>query len=269
MSEQWRLLPLAIAGPAANMACDEAIMTAHRDGLVPPTLRFYAWDPPTLSLGYGQSFAREVDAQACATNGVACVRRPTGGRAVLHHRELTYSVVIAEALFPGGILPTYLRLSGGLVRGLARHGVTADLTAPGLTEHAATAACFDAPSAYELTVNGRKLVGSAQVRHDGVLLQHGSILTDFDADLLAAVLRVGDPASRPRLARILATKAISLREILGSEPDWAALAIDIAAGMAEALDIELVSGELTPAETAVAAELAETKYGTAAWTERH
>jgi lipoate-protein ligase A len=264
---RWRLLPLATAGPAENMAIDEAIMTTHARGLVPPTLRFYAWDPPTLSLGYSQSFAREVDREACAANGVAWVRRATGGRAVLHHRELTYSVVVAEEQLPGGILATYLTLSRGLVRGLARAGVNADLTAPGKADHAASAACFDAPSAYELTVAGRKLVGSAQVRHDGVLLQHGSLLTDFDADLLASVLRVSDAASRPRLARVLASRAISLREILGAEPDLASLADQIGLGLAEEMGITLVPGGLTAEEETLAAGFARTKYGAAGWNE--
>ncbi|MGE5559798.1 MAG: biotin/lipoate A/B protein ligase family protein [Chloroflexota bacterium] len=267
MSQTWRLLPLETMGPAENMAVDEAIMIAHRAGRVPPTLRFYAWNPPTLSLGYSQSFAREVDRDACERHGVAWVRRPTGGRAVLHHRELTYSVVVSEALLPGGILPTYLKISSGLLRGLRACGVDAALTAPGLKEHDLTAACFDAPSAYELTVDGRKLVGSAQVRRDGVILQHGSILTDFDADLLASVLRVRDEESRPRLARVLESRAISLRHVLGHEPEWGALADAIAAGVAAEMDLELVPGALTAEEGELARELARDKYGTAAWNE--
>lgn len=267
MTQKWRLLKLETMGPADNMAVDEAIMTAHRDGQVPPTLRFYAWNPPTLSLGYSQSFAREVDRDACQRHGVAWVRRATGGRAVLHHRELTYSVVVSESLLPGGILPTYLKISTGLLRGLKECGVEAALTAPGLKEHELSAACFDAPSAYELTVDGKKLVGSAQVRHDGVILQHGSILTDFDADLLAGVLKVRDEESRPRLARVLESRAISLRHVLGREPEWGPLAEAVAAGLATEMDLDLEPGELTAAERGLAARLAEEKYGSASWNE--
>lgn len=267
MSQTWRLLSLETRGPAENMAIDEAILTAHRLGQAPPTLRFYAWDRPTLSLGYAQSFAREVDREACQRLGVAWVRRPTGGRAVLHHRELTYSVVVAEALLPGGILSTYLKISSGLLRGLKSLGVAGALTAPGLKERAASAACFDAPSAYELTVNGRKLVGSAQFRQAGVILQHGSILTNFDADLLASVLRVRDPSARPRLARTLSERAISLHQVLGREPELGKLAEAIAAGLAAELELTLVPGELTAEERELAGQLAREKYASPAWNE--
>ncbi|MEW5933385.1 MAG: biotin/lipoate A/B protein ligase family protein, partial [Bacillota bacterium] len=124
---RWRLIRDGYHDGATNMAVDEAIMLAHARGEVPPTLRFYGWRPPALSLGYAQKAEREVDLEACRRAGVDVVRRPTGGRAVLHDREVTYSVVISTALFPGSVVETYRRLSAGLVEGLRLLGLQAEV----------------------------------------------------------------------------------------------------------------------------------------------
>src|ERR1700693_6058709 len=163
----WRLLLDPPAAGAWNMAVDEVLLDGSAAGSAPPTLRFYQWAPPCLSLGYFQAFD-VVDVAGCRRLGVDVVRRPTGGRAILHDRELTYSVALPLRLLgdDGAVLPSYHRLSLGLECGLKRLGVPVVL-AP---EAAAQASpdhgpvCFDQPSAHEILLDGRKLVGSAQVR---------------------------------------------------------------------------------------------------------
>ena len=153
------------------MALDEALLQHYVNSLVKgehpaPTLRFYGWQPPCLSLGYAQRAEREVDFEGCTRLGVDWVRRPTGGRAILHDwSELTYSLTAMEhePYLKGGVLESFRKISGALVEGLHRLGVEAE-TAGKEARGASTAACFDAPSAYEITFGGRKLIGSAQAR---------------------------------------------------------------------------------------------------------
>src|SRR5262245_26510639 len=193
MTETWRLLIDDFADSATNMARDEALAAVHASGVPPPTLRLYRWRPACLSLGRFQRGAA-IDRAACARDGVQIVRRPSGGRALLHDDELTYAV-IARADHPlvagGSVVDSYRLISAALLAGLRRLGVEAELTPARrgddrrpttddrrMTSGAAgrwsvvssqwSAACFDAPSSYELTVGGRKLVGSAQTRRDGV-----------------------------------------------------------------------------------------------------
>src|SRR6202022_3122798 len=165
MSDAWRLLVDAPAGGAWNMAVDEVLLDGVAAGAAGPTLRFYGWRPACLSLGYFQPFD-VVDLDACRALGIDIVRRPTGGRAILHDRELTYSVALPASVLgsDGGVLPSYYRLSLALQEGLRLLGVPATLApesaAGGSPEHGP--ACFDRPSAHEILVEGRKLVGGAQ-----------------------------------------------------------------------------------------------------------
>lgn len=253
----WRLL---IDGPqeaAWNMAVDEAILIEHGRGQVPPTLRFYFWQVPTLSLGYFQDMAKEIDLEACAANGVAVVRRPTGGRAVLHNKEVTYSIVASRSYGASAtVLESYQWISGGLARGLELLGlevqrhrpmaaageagaapVTTAVPAgtapavPAAGSNAPTAqlprdpgniaerlrgsaACFDSPSWYEITVGGKKIIGSAQVRRDDALLQHGSILLETQSQELFALLRFEREEVRERSRRAFESRATGIREAL-------------------------------------------------------
>jgi len=193
MSDPWRLLVDPPASGAWNMAVDEVLLDGIAAGTAPPTLRFYGWTPPCLSLGYFQPFD-VVDLDSCRALGVDIVRRPTGGRAILHDREVTYSVVLPAWVLgqDGGVLLSYHRLSLALQDGLRRLGVPATLApasaAPSTAVHGP--ACFDRPSAHEILLNGRKLVGSAQVRRGGAILQHGSILVEPRIASLIACLRL-------------------------------------------------------------------------------
>jgi lipoate-protein ligase A len=264
--QSWRLLNTGVATGAGNMAVDEAILIAHSRGEVPPTLRFYGWNPPTLSLGYFQEADKEVDFAACRARGIDVVRRLTGGRAVLHDQEVTYSLVAAEnnPVVPGGVLESYLQISRGLVAGLENLGVGAEIVSHS-RKSLGTAACFDSPSWYELVVGGRKLIGSAQTRKSGCLLQHGSILLDLDADKLFAVLKVANEAVRERLKDNFRQRACSLSDVMGMKPDFDAVCRAFADGIARGLEIDLVPGELTGAEKKHAEALVQEKYAQDHW----
>src|SRR5215469_2821804 len=190
-SAHWRLIvDTRPRTGAVNMAIDETIMEAVSAGGVPPTLRFYQWAPPCISLGKRQPLSG-IDLERCRQDGVQVVRRPTGGLAILHTDELTYSLVTCpdDPRGGGAILDSYRKLSQGLMRGLELLRLKAQMqpVSPGAS-HNASAACFEAPSAYEITVNGRKLIGSAQTRPHGKLLQHGSVPLTGDIGRLARYL---------------------------------------------------------------------------------
>ena len=180
----WRLLLTPAAGGAENMALDEALMVRARE-TGEFTLRVYSWATPTLSLGRNQSARRVYDLDRIRARRLSVVRRPTGGRAILHHREITYSVT-GPAADAGDLQESYNRINRVLVAGLERLGVRTELAAAsGRPLPPGPAPCFDMPSAGELVLDGRKLAGSAQWRSDGALLQHGSILVEDDQSTLA------------------------------------------------------------------------------------
>lgn len=252
------------------MAIDEAIADATIRGEAPPTLRFYEWEPPCLSLGHSQPFA-DVHARRSAAAGYDIVRRITGGRAILHVDELTYSIA-GPADVPqlsGGVLEVYHRLSAGLLDGLLRLSVPADVT-PGhnRTTGAGSPACFDAPSAHELTVGERKLIGSAQCRRAGWLLQHGSLPMRGDVARIVDVLSFATESEREGLRAALRGRATTIAEVLGREVSASVAAQALADGFAAALDILLIPGSLSAWELSRAAELREEKYAAGGWTER-
>jgi len=266
----WRLVIHGAAPGALNMAVDEAISRMVAEGAAPPTLRFYAWNPPCVSLGRHQP-AAAVDAARCRALGYEIVRRPTGGRAILHTDEFTYSVIAPPDQSPmhGLVLDSYLRLSHGLVAGLARLGIAAE-PAPATNRAGpnASAACFEVPSAHELVAAGRKLLGSAQNRRAKVVLQHGSLPLHGDLTRLIECLALPDEAERVKLRRALIDHASTVEQILGRRVGFDEVAAAMQAGFAEALELALFPGQLSPAEMALADELAREQYGAPAWTER-
>jgi lipoate-protein ligase A len=248
------------------MATDEAIMLAVAAGKVPPTLRFYGWSPPCVSIGYAQSLGQEVDLDACRRYGYSWVRRPTGGRAVLHIDELTYSVIapLDEPRVRGDILTSYRRLSRGLVTGLRLLGCGAEQANPSPTRvPAASAACFDVPSPYEILASGRKLVGSAQARRRRVILQHGAIPLRGDVARIADVLVVPEK-TREALRDELRHKAIALDCALGRTVTFSECTQALCHGFAQALHLTLQRGELVPDEQ-VAMELLSEKHRKREW----
>jgi len=264
----WRLLNTGLADGATNMAMDEAILEAVAAGLSLPTLRFYAWHPPCLSLGYSQAVRDEVDLEACRARGIEVVRRPTGGRAILHTDELTYSVVVPQSdpRVAGEIIESYRRLCQGLLAGLRMLGLDVVQAGRKPSEpEAFSAACFDAPSDYEIIVGGRKIVGSAQARRRGVVLQHGALPLVGDVTRIMDLLNLPDD-EREAFRVALRARATTLEAALGRAVSFDEVARALAQGFARALNLELVPGGLSPDELARAEMLRAEKYTAEGWT---
>jgi lipoate-protein ligase A len=193
----WRLLPYEVFDGATNMAIDEAILEEHLAGRVPPTLRFYGFNPPAMTIGYSQRLAEGTEERAKEA-GIEIVRRPTGGRAVLHVGELTYSFVGSDTT-GGGILEAsiagaYKQICRGLQLGLLRLGVPTELGKTNVP-YRNLQDCFHATTGSDLHYQGKKIAGSAQLRRRHGVLQHGSILLEQEQDLLPRLLGAGPPAS--------------------------------------------------------------------------
>ncbi len=251
-----------------NMAIDEALLLSCQRGEEPslfPTIRFYQWSTPTLSLGYSQRSSRTVARDYCQMAGINVVRRITGGRSVLHHREVTYSVVARsdEPPFSGSISDTYRLISRAIVGALASMEVAAELAGKA-KDHSFTTSlttrspCFYSPSRHEVVYQGKKMVGSAQKRLRGSFLQHGSILLDFDPQLLLL-------ATKQQSGMRLPEKVTSINKVLQREVSPDELIEGLVAFFQQTLRLNVLPGELTPREEQEARRLCEEKYSQDAW----
>lgn len=263
----WRLLPFSKGGAAENMAIDEAIFRESIRGKNFPTLRFYGWRAPALSIGYFQDFEKEVDIEACKRFGIDFIRRPTGGKAVLHDRELTYAVIAGEdsPLFPPDILKTYRIISRCIAAGLAGVGIMAEMKGEGRadSEERFHSSCFSFPSRYELLASGRKICGSAQMRSHGAFLQHGALLMAFDPLLTCSVmLPHGDMEKQ---VNRLQSSVTTVGEQVGAEIGEESLCRAIQEGFERILGVRFEEGRLTPEEEALKSELMAKKYGSDSW----
>lgn len=257
----WRLLVTEPTDGATNMAIDEALWRGRREGTSPPTVRFFAWDPPTVSIGYGQAIGRDVDVEACRRLGVGLVRRPTGGSAIYHdgpERELTYCVTAGtdDLGTAPDLLETYQWIARALLRGLRALGAPAEIVAVPANGGPIPAFCFARTGRYEIELHGRKLVGSAQRRHGRHVLQHGSVLLGVDTPRLRALF--------PTTPDPLATLA-TLETALGHRPKFDDVAAALAEGFAAEHGLRLQPGGLTREEAGRVATLVREKYGTEAW----
>jgi lipoate-protein ligase A len=265
----WRLIVDGEADGVTNMALDEALLASVVQGASPPTLRFYAWSPPCLSLGRNQPLA-DADVEACRVAGVDIVRRPSGGRAILHTDELTYSLVLPQTdpHATGGVLESYRRLSEGLLTGLRQLGVEAVLAIGQRGPPAdMTAICFDTPSDYEITTGGRKLVGSAQWRARGGMLQHGTLPLCGDLARIVSYLSFST-SEREAQRHSLGLRVVTLEEALARAIPFSRAAEALADGFATALHLDLVPGAWTAQERALAGKLRRDRYATLDWTAR-
>lgn len=257
----WRLIISPASEGAWNMAVDEAVLEAVIAGSSPPTLRFYTWDPPCLSLGYNQRAVESCDMGEVLNRGYTMVRRRTGGRAVLHDDELTYSVIADSLLFGGGaVLDVYMMISSALADGLKAFGITADLV-PAYSDRGKekTAACFDVPSSFEVAWKGRKIIGSAQFRSGRHFLQHGSILMSADVGALLKVCAL--PSSmKERLEGGIAT----VDEALGRNAGAYELTGPISEEFGRLVGSPLLEAGLSDAEVKRASELLG-KYRSDEW----
>ena len=243
-ARDWRLLVTEATDGATNMAIDEALWLGRQRGDGGPTIRFFAWDPPTVSLGYGQALDDHVDVAACRASGVGLVRRPTGGSAIYHdgpERELTYTVVATndDLGVTTDLLEAYRWIARALARGLQALGAPVEIIGGPRGKGQAPAFCFARTGRYEIEVGGRKLVGSAQRRRGAAFLQHGSV-----------------PLSPDPWAR----GAVSLAELIPTPPAPEAVATALREGISIALGATLERGSLRKDERTLADTLERERY---------
>jgi lipoate-protein ligase A len=271
--EVWRFIDSGNCSPSFNMALDEALLDWHSQGKIPPVIRFYGWDPATLSIGYFQKVEKEIDLEAVKAHGLGFVRRPTGGRGVLHEHELTYSVIVSEdhPEMPKTVTEAYRVISEGILKGFHQLGLEAYFAVPRTDEERSalknprSAVCFDAPSWYELVVEGRKVAGSAQTRQKGVILQHGSILLDLDEDKLFSLFKYPSERVKDRMKSAFKSKAVAINEISSRRITLEEAKVAFYKGFAEGLNIELQPYQLTEEELAYVNKIAKERYESDEW----
>ncbi len=262
----WRLINSGFQTGAMNMALDEALLHAVANGLSSPVLRFYRWQPATVTLGYAQSVITDIDLEVCRHAGLDVIRRSTGGRAVLHDNEVTYSIIAPSdsGLFGNSVLDSYRVISEILQKALHQLGLPAKLV-PGRQRggqlNATKAVCFSAPSQYELVIDDRKVAGSAQKRHGQAFLQHGSIPLEMDLELLGKVLKTD-----------INTETAGSLDKVGWLNMWASQPLSItevercvAGEFSKAMGSTLRDSELTDDETSEAEKLCREKYANPDW----
>ena len=221
MTETWNFINTGSHDPYYNMAMDEALLNFVSRGEIDPVVRFYTWNPATLSVGYFQRLKKEIDIDKVKEKGFGLVRRQTGGRGVLHDKELTYSVIVSEEHpnMPSTVTEAYRVISEGLLEGFKLLGFEAYFAIPRSKEEREklkqprSAICFDAPSWYELVVEGRKIAGSAQTRQKGVILQHGSLLQDVDVDELFDMFTFKNDRLKDKMKKAFVDKAVAINDI--------------------------------------------------------
>jgi lipoate-protein ligase A len=266
--QQWRLLITPPSQGAWNMAVDEAILEAVEQNRVLPCLRLYAWDPPCLSIGYAQPCA-DVDLPRLFALGWNWVRRPTGGRAILHTDELTYSVIapLSDPRVSGGVLESYQRLSSALLTALHALQIPA-VSQPGkshVNNQDITAVCFEVPSNYEITVQGKKLIGSAQARRKNGMLQHGTFPLQGDLTRITQVLAFKDESARTAAELRLLSHATTSELLLGTSVSWQEAADAFIFGFQSELNLDFIQQPLSPLEISRAEQLLQEKYTHPSW----
>jgi lipoate-protein ligase A len=253
------------------MALDEAILDAAAKGVSPPTLRLYAWEPACLSLGYAQPFG-DVDHHRLQASGWDLVRRSSGGRAILHSDELTYALIApaSNPHFAGGLLDSYRHFSRGLAAALSLLGLEPEVHAEAEddSERNPSPVCFQIPGAYEITVQGKKLIGSAQVRRRGGILQHGSLPLKGDITRVCQVLAFASEGQREQAVALLQTTASTAADLLGNPPTWLHAAQAIAEGFSSSLGIEFDRGDISSEEEQRAEELVASRFANQEWLAR-
>lgn len=264
MHEPFRFLNTHVQDAAMNMAIDESVLTHHLNGEVPPTLRVFRWSQPSISLGRFQSIEREIISERCKQLGVALVRRPTGGRAVYHHDEFTYSIVISKRYgVPPGVVAAYAYLAQGLLAALRLLGVQAELSDERVSKHP-SAACFASSTQADLTSGGFKLIGSAQVWKEDALLQQGSLPLDDQSAEFFSMLRFPNEVAKEEALAQYREKTTPLHTFVPGAL-WNDVADAFQNGFSEALQEDFVYDTLGPSEWELAHRLVEEKYSKLEW----
>ncbi len=252
--EEWRFINSGKLSGAQNMALDMAMTEAAARGEAPPTLRVYAWNPFALSLGFHQS-EKDVDLQACRRDGIDVVLRPTGGRAILHANEITYAVSIppSSQFFAPDVLSVYDLISRSLVASLKRLDINVDFerarkTPKDFSRGELSSLCYASSVQYEISIGRRKLVGSAQRRINGSVLQHGSILIGDEHLNITKYLSAKNEAWRERVKNYMEKNTTSLNAVAATALSYEPLADALRQGFQDELGIRLVENGPSAAE---------------------
>ncbi|MDU2456826.1 MAG: biotin/lipoate A/B protein ligase family protein [Staphylococcus epidermidis] len=272
MTEIWNFINTGSKNPYYNMAMDEALLNFVSRGEIDPVIRFYTWNPATLSIGYFQRLQKEIDIDKVKEKGYGLVRRQTGGRGVLHDKELTYSVIVPESHpnMPSTVTEAYKIISQGLLEGFKNLGFETYFAIPRSKEERdklkqpRSSVCFDAPSWYELVVEGRKIAGSAQTRQKGVILQHGSILQDIDIDDLFDMFIFKNERLKAKMKENFVQKAVAINDISNQHITLNEMENAFKSGFKKGLNIDFKPLELTEKQLEEVQEL-EDKYRSEAW----
>lgn len=272
MTETWNFINTGSHDPYYNMAMDEALLNFVSRGEIDPVVRFYTWNPATLSVGYFQRLKKEIDIDKVKEKGFGLVRRQTGGRGVLHDKELTYSVIVSEEHpnMPSTVTEAYRVISEGLLEGFKLLGFEAYFAIPRSKEEREklkqprSAVCFDAPSWYELVVEGRKIAGSAQTRQKGVILQHGSLLQDVNVDELFDMFIFKNDRLKDKMKKAFVDKAVAINDISDRHISIEEMEKAFEEGFKKGLNIEFKPLTLSDEQIKEVKELEE-KYRSDEW----
>jgi len=250
MTEEWRFLKTGAKSATYNMALDRAVLDACSIKRVPPTVRFYEWMPSAISIGYFQSLSEEVNLEKCREMDIDCVRRITGGGAVFHEKELTYSIVIQEEHpeMPKNIMKSYGRICGAVMKGLKNVGINSEYK-----------------PINDIISNNRKISGNAQTRKKQIVLQHGTVLMDVDVEKMFDVLRVPDEKIRDKMISSVKERVTSINHILGNHISFDELSDAMKKGFEEEFDIKLIDGKISAFEKGLTSKYEFECFGNRDW----
>jgi len=253
MKEEWRYIVTKGLNASKNMAIDRAVLVANSENKVPVTVRFYTWDPPAISIGYFQSLNEEIDLEKCKELGVEYVRRITGGGAVFHEKELTYSIVISEnhPEIPKNILDSYGRICGAVIKGLKNIGISSNY----------------API-NDIITNGKKISGNAQTRKLKTVLQHGTVLMDVDVEKMFSLLLVPNEKIKDKMISDVKKRVTSINQCLGEYISFDNVSSAMKKGFEEEFKVNLVSGNLTKYEILLADKFEKEYFKNEKWNKK-
>ncbi len=251
---EWRLIESGKNPASWNMAVDSAVVESVSKGKSLPTLRLYGWNPSAISIGYFQKLFDEVDVNKCEKNGVDVVRRITGGGAVFHEAEATYSLVIPQSdpLIPGDdIIGCFRRICGGIIRGLDTLGVSAS---------------FEPIN--DVVAGEKKVSGNAQIRRKGCVLQHGTILLNVDVKRMFSLLTVSDEKIRDKMISRVEDRVTSVSDVLGRTVGFDEMIDALRTGFSSEFEVDLHKGSLSDAEKQNLEVFREQKFANQSWIQK-
>lgn len=263
----WYFIENTTYDAATNMAIDECLVNWLSEDKIYPTLRFYTWKGPSLSVGHFQDVHQSIDLKALKKHNVELVRRLTGGSAVLHDDELTYSLVVKESdpKIPHSVTEAYYILSQGILKAYHLLGIKASFAEEAKAKQTRSAVCFEQPASYEMLVNGLKISGNAQTRRKGILLQHGSIPLSFNKNLFD-LFKFPSEAVKKKKQQAFLTKATSINAVSQQKKTIEDLEASFLEGFETELGVTFKAFKFSQAQWEEINQLADEKYRNQKWT---